>query len=347
MYKKVVEFRPSISSENIGDHIIQHYITNVMNDLFGEHLTVTMPTRSYLTVRNLKHVNTADYSFVCGTNLLASNMDKRHQWDLRKGDIFRLHDVILLGVGWWQYQENPNLYTKLLLKNVLNDKVLHSVRDGYTEKMLKAAGIENVINTGCPTMWGLTADRVDQIPMNKGKSVITTLTNYMQNDEQDHFIIDMLLANYKTVYVWLQAIEDYEQLRRMGYEDKVRIIPPTLDAYNSILEEKDVDYIGTRLHGGIHALNKGKRSLIIAVDNRAVEISRDTGLPVIQRENVKQELEHMICDSWRTEIVLPFDNIEKWKKQFKSNTLEFSGGGYELINCFSMCKLNYIEEACA
>lgn len=36
MYKKVVEFRPSISSENIGDHIIQHYITNVMNDLFGE-----------------------------------------------------------------------------------------------------------------------------------------------------------------------------------------------------------------------------------------------------------------------------------------------------------------------
>ena len=212
MYKKVVEFRPSISSENIGDHIIQHYITNVMNDLFGEHLTVTMPTRSYLTVRNLKHVNTADYSFVCGTNLLASNMDKRHQWDLRKGDIFRLHDVILLGVGWWQYQENPNLYTKLLLKNVLNDKVLHSVRDGYTEKMLKAAGIENVINTGCPTMWGLTADGVDQIPMNKGKSVITTLTNYMQNDEQDHFIIDMLLANYKTVYVWLQAIEDHEHL---------------------------------------------------------------------------------------------------------------------------------------
>lgn len=347
MYKKIVEFRPSISSENIGDHIIQFYITNLMNELFGDHLTVSMPTRSYLTKRNLKHVNTADYSFVCGTNLLASNMDKRHQWDLRKGDMFRLHDVILLGVGWWQYQENPNLYTKMLLKNVLNPNVLHSVRDGYTEKMLKAAGIENVINTGCPTMWGLTADRIARIPMHKGKSVITTLTNYMQNDEQDRFIIDMLLSNYETVYVWLQAIEDYEQLRRMGYEDKVHIIPPTLRAYSSVLENlDDVDYVGTRLHGGIHALNKGRRSLIIAVDNRAVEISRDTGLPVIKRENVKQELEHMICDSWKTEIVLPLENIEKWKKQFKFETLEFRGG-YKLITCSSMRELICTEEACA
>ena len=51
----------------------------------------------------------------------------------------------------------------------------------------------------------------------------------------------------------MQAIEDYEQLRRMGYEDKVHIIPPTLKAYNSVLENLDaVDYIGTRLHGGIH-----------------------------------------------------------------------------------------------
>jgi polysaccharide pyruvyl transferase WcaK-like protein len=347
MYKKIVEFRPSISSENIGNHIIQLYTTDLMNDLFGEHLTVTMPTRSYLTNQNLNHINTADYSFVCGTNLLASNMDKRHQWNLRRSDMFRLHDVILLGVGWWQYQENPNLYTRMLLKNVLNPNVLHSVRDGYTEKMLKAAGIENVINMGCPTMWKLTEKVVDKIPTYKGKTVITTLTNYMQNDEQDHFIMDMLLSNYKTVYVWLQAIEDYEQLCRMGYEEKVHIIPPTLKAYSSVLENSDdVDYVGTRLHGGIHALNKERRSLIIAVDNRAVEISRDTGLPVIKRENVKQELEHMICDSWKTEIMLPLENIEKWKKQFKSETIEFRGEN-KLITCSSMRELIYTKEACA
>ncbi len=74
MYKKIVEFRPSISSENIGDYIIQLYITDLMNELFGDYLTVSMPTRSYLTKRNLKHVNTSDYSVVCGTNLLASQL---------------------------------------------------------------------------------------------------------------------------------------------------------------------------------------------------------------------------------------------------------------------------------
>ena len=57
MYKKIVEFGPSISSENIGDH-----------------LTVSMPTSSYLTKRNLKYVDTSDYSFVCGINLLASKL---------------------------------------------------------------------------------------------------------------------------------------------------------------------------------------------------------------------------------------------------------------------------------
>ena len=327
MYKKIVEFRPSISSENMGDHIIQHYISKQMDGIFGDHLTVTMPTRSHLTARNIKHIDTADYSFVCGTNLLASNMDKRRQWDLCKRDMFRVHDVVLLGVGWWQYQEEPNWYTKTLLKRILSTQVLHSVRDNYTEQMLKSAGIQNVLNTGCPTMWGLTQEKVDRIPSYKGRSVVTTLTNYMQNDELDKYIIDILLSNYEVVYVWLQAIEDYNQLRRMGYEKKVQIVSPTLKAYNELLRKDSLDYIGTRLHGGIHALNNEKRSLIIAVDNRAREISKDTKLPVIGREEVKEKLESMINNNWKIEIELPIVNIRKWKAQFTSEFDGFNWGG--------------------
>ena len=327
MYKKVVEFRPSISSENIGDHIIQYYISKQMDDMFGDHLTVTMPTRSYLTKQNMKHIDMADYSFVCGTNLLASNMDKRRQWNLRKKDMFRVHDIILLGVGWWQYQDKPNWYTKTLLKKILSTQAIHSVRDSYTEQRLKAAGIQNVLNTGCPTMWGLTQEKIDRIPIYKGKCVVTTLTNYMQNDELDRYILDILLANYETVYVWLQAIEDYTQLRRMEYDKKVQIVPPTLKAYNELLKMDSLDYIGTRLHGGIHALNNKKRSLIIAVDNRAREISKDTNLPVIGREEVKEKLENIINSTWKTEIELPISNIRKWKEQFISEFVEFNGGG--------------------
>lgn len=31
-------------SENIGDHIMQYYISKQMDGIFGNHLTVTMPT---------------------------------------------------------------------------------------------------------------------------------------------------------------------------------------------------------------------------------------------------------------------------------------------------------------
>lgn len=85
--------------------------------------------------------------------------------------------------------------------------------------------------------------------------------------------------------------------------------------YDEVLKE-DVDYIGTRLHGGIKALNAGRRSLIIAVDNRAIEISKDTGLPVIGRDEFKTMLENKINDSIQPKIVLPTDNIVAWKNQF-------------------------------
>lgn len=274
-------------------------------------------------------------------------MDKRRQWDLRKTDMFRIHDLVLLGVGWWQYQPEPNLYTKTLLKKILSTQVIHSVRDGYTEKMLKSAGIHNVLNTGCPTMWGLTPEKVNRVPTHKGKNVVTTLTKYMQDDELDKYLLDVLLANYENVYVWLQAIEDYNQLQRMGYGKRVQAIAPTLEAYNTLLKNEEIDYIGTRLHGGIHALNNEKRILIIAVDNRAKEISKDTNLPVIDREKVKERLESMINGSWKTKTELPTDNINRWKAQFIIPALENNGRGYSLTAIFIVCIFSYSEEVCA
>jgi hypothetical protein len=43
----------------------------------------------------------------------------------------------------------------------------------------------------------------------------------------------------------------------------------------------DVDFVGARLHGGIRALQRGRRTLTIALDNRAREIAGDTGMPVV------------------------------------------------------------------
>lgn len=77
-----------------------------------------------------------------------------------------------------------------------------------------------------------------------------------------------------------------------------------------------MDYVGTRLHAGIWCLKKGIRTMIIAVDNRARQIGADTGLPVIERDLLQNELADWINGQQETSITLPWDNIALWKNQF-------------------------------
>ena len=46
--------------------------------------------------------------------------------------------------------------------------------------------------------------------------------------------------------------------------------------------------VGTRLHAGIRALQKGNQALILSVDNRATEINKDINIPVISRFDLAQ-----------------------------------------------------------
>ena len=97
----------------------------------------------------------------------------------------------------------------------------------------------------------------------------------------------------------------------------MRIIEPDLHAYTAALQSGKIDYVGTRLHAGIHALNQKVRTIILAVDNRATEMGKDFNLPVIQRTQVEEKLQIMIQSTWRTKISIPKENIQKWKMQFK------------------------------
>ncbi|WP_160725770.1 polysaccharide pyruvyl transferase family protein [Bacillus sp. USDA818B3_A] len=315
-YYKISLFEPSISSENIGDHIIQDYCMSICKDIFGESMYVSIPTRSKLTKRNYSHIKSSDFSLVFGTNLLASNMRKRKQWDIDFKDTKYINNAVLFGVGWWQYQESPDWYTRVLLKKILSNNLMHSVRDSYTENKLKSIGIKNVVNTACPTMWNLTPEFCSTIPENKSKNVVTTLTNYNKNPESDKAFLEVLLKNYDGVYVWLQAVEDYNYTKSLVSDSKIHFVAPTLSEYDEILKDNDIEYVGTRLHGGIRALNNHKRSIILAVDNRATEISKDTNLMVLQRDEDHLKLETIINSDFKTSIVLPQENINKWKSQF-------------------------------
>jgi polysaccharide pyruvyl transferase WcaK-like protein len=77
-----------------------------------------------------------------------------------------------------------------------------------------------------------------------------------------------------------------------------------------------VDYIGTRLHGGIFALNHGRRGLILEVDNRAKEMGKDFGLPTVVRTDLER-IRAWIDRSHPFQIRLDQAAIGRWRDQFK------------------------------
>ena len=172
--------------------------------------------------------------------------------------------------------------------------------------MFKRYRYKNVVNTSCPTMWKLDEKLCSEIPTDKAKYVICTITDYSRDKENDSIMLDILIKNYENVSIWIQGQDDYEYLEELGYKDKLNIVSIGLESYDKFLSEhKDLDYIGTRLHAGIRAMAYKHRSIVISIDNRAEAISKDTGLPIIYRENVKGELENMILSSFKTKINLP------------------------------------------
>lgn len=315
----ILRFNTAKNTDNLGDYIIMYYCMEILNELFPRCEFVDVPTHTLPTAAQEEQVKKTKQKFVCGTNILTSHIEEHWNWCLPDGLLGKLNyrNVILFGVGWKNYEGRCSEYSRMIYKSLLNPNILHSVRDQYTEKILKNAGIYNVINTGCPTMWRLTPDFCKNIPQKKSRNVITTITDYRRDIEHDNQMLEILGRNYENVYLWLQGEFDEEYLSELTVPDNISTIPASVDAYEQYLNMGDVDYVGTRLHAGIFALNHHVRSLVIAVDNRAFEIAKDTNLPIIDRNYLTDKLESHILSEWATTIKINQHNIDIFKSQFR------------------------------
>ncbi len=316
--KNISVFDTSIATQNVGDEIIMDAVYNELNEIFDDAMFLKIPSHEIIGISSLSLIRNSDFAIVGGSNILSSSMNKYKQWKISLIQSFLIRNkALLLGVGWRNYQKSPNFFTRKLLKNLLNKHYLHSVRDSYTEKKLKEEGFQNVINTACPTMWKLTEEHCSQIPQKKSDKVVLTLTDYSKDIDSDTFLVNTLLSNYKEVYYWVQSRKDLIYFNELGFnEGKIKIIAPTLRAYTSFLESNECDYVGTRLHGGIRALQRKRRTIIIGVDNRAIEKKKDFNLNVIERKELEYKLEILINSEFKTEIKIPSENIARWKNQF-------------------------------
>lgn len=329
---KVALFDPSLwtnegeRSINLGDVIIHEAVDKYLKIIFSGSEFTRLSSHRLPSGKLLEEVQKSSFVFFGGTNALSSDLKKYNQWKLPVPNrlvwpfMFPVNDVILMGVGWWQYQDSPTEYTRAFYKRALSHKYVHSVRDSYTEQKLRQLGFDNIVNTGCPTMWELNG--LDVAARKGGtENCLFTLTDYMKNPGADDKVIEEILAGYKgRIFFFPQGSQDLEYIASLGsyqkHSRRITVINRTFEDYVATLTENDVDYIGTRLHAGIKALQLKKNVLILSVDNRAAEISKDTGLPVVSRDEIEKISLWIGGKKMFNEIRMPEGAIEQWKKQF-------------------------------
>ena len=312
-------FDTAIDSDNLGDHIIMNSVWKILGQVFLDTEFVRTPTHRRATLAEIRAGRRAPLSIVGGTNILKSHMLIRGNWRITPLDYLSWRNVVLLGVGWQQYGGESDAATRLFFRSVLSKTGLQSVRDMHTFAQLRDL-VPGVTYTGCPTMWDFDAAKCATVSVRKARNAVFAVTYYRPAPIEDRRLFELLKRNYERVYFWPQQALDVPYLQELGVEDYIPI-PPDVSAYDRLLAEEDVDFVGARLHGGIRALQHGRRALIIPVDNRATEIGRSTALPVISRED-PAAIEHWIHNPRPTHIVMPWDAIERWKAQFADQAAE-------------------------
>jgi hypothetical protein len=306
-------FDTAIATDNLGDHIIMDAVWDVIHSIFGPGAQTTrIATHLMMPPETYRRLSQFDVGIVGGTNILKSHMFIRANWRLRLRDMFFLKNVVLLGVGWQQYQGPVDILSRALFKRILSNKFMHSVRDEYTLDHMRGQ-VNRVEYTACPTLWPLTDQRCAAVPTSKARSAIVSLT-YYRPDPADTALIRLLLQEYATVHFWCQMAKDLDYLNSLSLGLPLPVIAD-VDGYNSLLATGSVDVIGTRLHGGIRALQYGRRALILTVDNRATELAKKTNIPVVDRRDLGS-IKNWIGSSPAVSITLPWDAINAWKGQF-------------------------------
>lgn len=129
-------------------------------------------------------------------------------------------------------------------------------------------------------------------------------------------MIECLKSNYDKIYVWIQTAIDEEYFKTLTNQDNYQYKSIySLNEFKRVLKNGDVDYIGTRLHGGIYALQNRVRSIIIAIDERANGFYESNNIPILQRKNMDC-LDAIINGEIITDIHLNKESIRYFLNQF-------------------------------
>lgn len=299
-------------SPNLGDLIISRASKREIQHMFSDDVQIeAIPSHAKLGKRSYEIIEKSDHVIVGGSNLFWFRLFPRASWPLGVTDLFKLKNVTFLGVGWGSYDITTGPFGKATCKRIFDPSSVNSFRDQYSVQKAVELNIPNPIFTGCQTTWifgrGHEINQSDY-----AKKCIFTLTDYAKDSLRDRQLIETLKSFYgeDNLYFWPQGKKDQEYVLTLNFSPD-RILDYSLESFTNFCMAGDVDYVGTRLHGGIYAMELGAKAIIIAVDNRATEMGADLGLTIVERTELNT-LPDLLGRKISGQLNIPNDNIATW-----------------------------------
>ena len=202
-----------------------------------------------------------------------------------------------------------------------------SVRGDFTRDYLRSIGIDNVVTTGCPslymrmnhgnspladddsiclqsTRYGITGEFVEKSSINREIFRVAKARNadiiFQSEPEEIRYLISgdisaLALERAPNLLANLYGFETAQELAT--FLDEHGKVFTDLDAWSRHVRTKSVN-IGTRLHGTILALNSDVPAALIPHDSRTSEMAAFANMPTVelgalQKANVAREINPM------------------------------------------------------
>jgi hypothetical protein len=307
-----------LGTDNFGDKVISNSIRRNIVPIAGGESFREIPTHKIPSIADNLFMCRAHTLVVGGSNILSSHLEKHRQWPLPPWQLVSMRKrLALVGVGWWQYQGSPCAYTRRAYETLLISDFTHSVRDSYSQDHLAGMGFD-VVNTGCPTTWQLP-DFLDF--SYEAQGALVTITDYYQDLERDRSWIRLVKKRYGDVALVPMGKGDRAYLGDWCVTEGVKLYEDGLVGMDRALAEGR-DFIGTRLHAGIYALQHGRRALILGVDNRTAEMGRDLNLAWIPREEIAIGGMPLLTEEFPRRLTIPREDIDIWLKDWKGRVAQ-------------------------
>ena len=151
--------------------------------------------------------------------------------------------------------------------------------------------------------------------------ILFTLTSYYPDMVADEQLLETILnSSAKEIYFFPQTKSDTEYLATLPIFKKnisrFKLLNHNISEIHELISTTDFNYIGNRLHCGIKCLAFNRPTIIISVDNRAVEMGKSINLNTAKRDDIPLINKWINAEYIPPQINLPLGDIEQWKKQF-------------------------------